>query len=84
MIMITFKITIFSNFVYRGSKWLDYDSWKVFLEELSYRKRVGIDIIHDKLLAAGKPSNNQISVKAGSQIFRVYDPSPPPSDEHEK
>ena len=69
----------------RGSKYLDYDSWKTFLEELAYRKRLGIDVIHDKLVAAGKPAPNQISVKTGSQIFRVYEPSPPPSiDDHDK
>ena len=67
------------NLIFRGSKYLEYEPWKVFLEELAYRKRIGIDVIQDKLLAAGKPgSQNQISVKTGTQIFRVYEPPSPP------
>lgn len=62
----------------RGSKYLDYETWKVFLEELAYRKRLDSQVIHEKLLAAGKPQPNQISVKAGTHIFRVYEPPTPP------
>ena len=47
----------------RGSKYLDYETWKVFLEELAYRKRLTFEIIQEKLLAAGKPAQNPISVK---------------------
>lgn len=62
----------------RGSKYLDYETWKVFLEELAYRKRMDSQGIHEKLLAAGKPQPNQISVKTGTHIFRVYEPPTPP------
>ena len=61
-------------FEIRGSKYLDYETWKLFLEELAYRKRLAIEMIQEKLLAAGKPAPNQISVKAGTQIFTVYQP----------
>ena len=59
---------------------MDYDSWKFFFEELAYRKRLGKEQIQTKLMAAGKPTPNQISVKAGPRIYRVYEPqySPPP------
>ena len=63
------------NVSYRGSKYLDYDTWKIFLEELAYRKRLTLEMITDKLLAAGKPARNEISVKStGTQIFRIYEP----------
>jgi hypothetical protein len=26
----------------RGSKWLDYDSWRMFVEDLSWRKRLSL------------------------------------------
>ena len=47
---------------FRGSKYLDYETWKVFLEELAYCKRLTFETIQGKLLAAGKPAQNQISV----------------------
>lgn len=57
----TTDTAIYYRKISRGSKWLDYESWKVFLEELSYRKRVSVDIIHEKLMAAGKPGLNQMT-----------------------
>ncbi len=39
----------------RGSKWLDYDSWRIFVEELSFRKRLNLEYVIEKLEATGKP-----------------------------
>ena len=41
----------------RGSKWLDFDHWRIFLEELSWRKRLNIAYLIDKLefTGAAKP-----------------------------
>ena len=63
---------------------MDYESWMFFFEELSYRKRMTVDEIKVKLLAAGKPAPAQISVKSGSQIFRVYQPPSPPASAYSR
>lgn len=39
----------------RGSKWLDYDTWRIFLEELSWRKRLNLEYLIEKLELSGKP-----------------------------
>ena len=66
----------------RGSKYLDYETWKVFLEELAYRKRLTFETIQEKLLAAGKTGPNQISVKAQlrQRCQKIYYQPQTPSD----
>ena len=39
----------------RGSKWMDYDSWRIFLEELTWRKRLNLEYVIEKLESTGKP-----------------------------
>jgi len=43
--------------LFRGSKWLDYDSWRTFLEELAWRKHLNLNFLLDKIVGAGKPSS---------------------------
>jgi len=45
------------NFIHvsRGTKWLDYESWKTFLEELSWKKRLNHSFLIEKLVTSGKP-----------------------------
>ena len=60
---------------FRGSKYLDYETWKVFLEELAYSKRLTFETIQGKLLAAGKPAQNQISVmkaRIQKEVKKLY------------
>ncbi len=46
--------------VSRDAKWLDFDGWRIFLEELAWRKRLNIAFLIDKLEAAGKPQEQRI------------------------
>ena len=50
-------MTVISFSSDRGSRWLDYDSWRTFLEELAWRKNLSINFLLDKIAAAGKPSS---------------------------
>ena len=40
---------------FRESKWLDFDGWRIFLEDLAWRKRLNIAYLVDKLEFTGKP-----------------------------
>lgn len=46
----------------RGSKWLDFDGFRIFLEELAWRKRLNIAYVVDKLEFTG--SETEINRKA--------------------
>ena len=34
---------------------MDYDSWRIFLEELTWRKRLNLEYVIEKLESTGKP-----------------------------
>ena len=39
---------------------MDYETWRLFLEEFAWRKRIHHDFMLDKLAQAGKPSQYQV------------------------
>ena len=41
---------------------MDYETWRLFLEEFAWRKRIHHDFMLDKLAQAGKPSQYQVQM----------------------
>ncbi|XP_059087154.1 uncharacterized protein LOC131883658 isoform X2 [Tigriopus californicus] len=51
----TTDTAIYFRKISKGSKWVDYDNWRIFLEELAWRKRLNLDYLIDRLELTGKP-----------------------------
>ncbi|XP_071744301.1 uncharacterized protein [Lepeophtheirus salmonis] len=74
----TTDTAIYYRKISRGSKYLDYDSWRAFLDELAWRKRISVEYLIDKLEICGKPSYSNTTTASLSDPFlqrglRVHD-----------
>ena len=55
---------VWYKYYLRGSKWIDYDTFKHFLEEFAWRKRINHDFMLEKLCATGKPSPIKVHIRS--------------------
>eukprot|EP00094_Tigriopus_californicus_P000190 TCALIF_00184-PA protein Name:"Similar to CG45057 TPPP family protein CG45057 (Drosophila melanogaster)" AED:0.09 eAED:0.10 QI:78/0.8/0.83/1/0.8/0.83/6/149/296 len=67
----TTDTAIYFRKISKGSKWVDYDNWRIFLEELAWRKRLNLDYLIDRLELTGKPpvTNSSVQTKNGKNAL---------------
>ena len=47
---------------------MDYDSWRIFLEELTWRKRLNLEYVIEKLESTGKPYIINTTINRGGSM----------------